>query len=71
MSQTDNAMIAEADLIDRVEVYIRHPVFAGSDEAMTEILEDLERRVDQSEISMAAFHRLRNLILASPHFRDN
>jgi len=65
------ALILEADIVDRVQTYVRHPVFAGSDEVMAGVLEDLEDKAEARQISPEAFARLRNLILGSPHFRMN
>ena len=64
-------MFLEDAVIDRVEMFIRHPAFAGSDEVMEGVLEDLEGKVEARQISPEAFARLRDLILASPHFRMN
>jgi hypothetical protein len=64
-------MFPEAAVIARVETFIRHPAFAGSDEVMEEVLEDLEGKMEARQISPEQFARLRGLILASPHFRMN
>jgi hypothetical protein len=64
-------MPLEATVVARVETFIRHPPFAGSDEVMEGVMEDLEVKVEAREISPEAFERLRGLILASPHFRMN
>lgn len=64
-------MFLESAVIARVETFIRHPAFAGSDEVMEGVLEDLEGKVEARQISPEAFARLRGLILASPHFRLN
>lgn len=64
-------MICEADIIARVETYVRHPVFEGSDEVMQGMLEDLQGKVSRRQISGTTFDRLRELILHSRHFRDN
>jgi hypothetical protein len=60
---------AEVDLIARVEDYVRHPAFAGSDEAMRGVLRDLEERAEAGQIEPETYVRLRDLILASAHFR--
>lgn len=66
------AMQAETTIIERVETFVRHPVFAGSDEAMNLVLEDLEAMVEAGRLHEATFHRLREMILGSSHFaRDN
>jgi hypothetical protein len=62
-------MIVESAIVTRVEMLIRHPVFAGSDDAMTCILRDLDAKAEARQISRAAVERLRGLALASPHFR--
>jgi hypothetical protein len=64
-------MLLEATVVARVETLIRHPAFAGSDEVMEGVLEDLEDQVEARQISPQEFARLRSLILASPHFRMN
>jgi hypothetical protein len=64
-------MLLEATVIARVESFIRHPAFSGSDEVMEGVLEDLEGKVEARQISPEAFARLRGLLLASPHFRMN
>ena len=65
-------MPLESTIIERVESFVRHPVFAGSDRAMDLVLEDLESMVEAGRIHQATFHRLRAMILESPHFaRDN
>jgi hypothetical protein len=64
-------MILEAAVVARVESLIRHPAFAGSDEVMEGVLEDLEGKVEARVISPEAFARLRGLLLDSPHFRMN
>jgi len=69
--ESGTAMILESDLIARVETYIRHPVFAGSDVVMEGVLDDLQSRAESRQISPETFSRLRDLILGSPHFRLN
>ena len=64
-------MCHEATIIARVETYIRHPVFEGSAEVMRDVLDDLEGKASLQEISGTTLERLRDLILRSPHFRDN
>jgi hypothetical protein len=64
-------MLLEAIVVARVETFIRHPAFAGSDEVMEGVLEDLEGKVEAHQISREEFARLRGLLLASPHFRMN
>lgn len=64
-------MSLEATIVARVETFLRHPTFAGSDEVMVGVLEDLAGKAKARQISPEAFDRLRELILASPHFRMN
>jgi hypothetical protein len=64
-------MLLEAAVVARVETFIRHPAFAGSDEVMEGVIEDLEDKVEARQISPEEFVRLRGLLLASPHFRMN
>ncbi len=61
-------MHLESTIIDRVETFVRHPVFAGSDQAMDLVLEDLEAMVEGGRIPQATYRRLRQMILRSPHF---
>ena len=66
------AMQPESAIIERVEVFVRHPVFVGSDKAMGTVLADLESMVEGGRIHQATYRRLRDMILGSPHFaRDN
>jgi len=62
------AMHLESTIIDRVETFVRHPVFAGSDQTMDLVLEDLEAMVEGGRIPQATYRRLRQMILRSPHF---
>lgn len=64
-------MSLEATIVARVETFLHHPTFAGSDEVMIELLEDLAGKAEARQISPEAFDRLRERILASPHFRMN
>ena len=64
-------MLLEAAIIARVETFLHHPVFAGSDEVMTGVLEDLEDKAEARLIRPETVARLRGLLLASPHFRMN
>jgi hypothetical protein len=64
-------MFLEAAVVASVETLISHPAFAGSDEVMEGVLEDLEGKVEARQISHEEFSRLRGLLLASPHFRMN
>ncbi len=60
-------MHLESTIIERVETFVRHPVFAGSDQAMDLVLEDLEAMADAGRIGEATYRRLCELILRSPH----
>ncbi|HKM55155.1 MAG: hypothetical protein WA746_24900 [Isosphaeraceae bacterium] len=61
-------MHLESTIIDRVETFVRHPVFAGSDQTMDLVLEDLEAMVEGGRIPQATYRRLRQMILRSSHF---
>jgi hypothetical protein len=61
------AMPLESTIIERVETLVRHPVFAGSDEAMDLVLDDLESLERSGQIGEASYRRLRGVILRSPH----
>ena len=63
-------MFLEADVIDRVETYVRHPVFDGSDEVIMDVLRDLESKLSSRQISPETFHKLRDLIHRSTHVHD-
>jgi hypothetical protein len=60
-------MHLESTIIDRVETIVRHPVFAGSDQAMDLVLDDLESLERSGQIGQATYRRLREMILRSPH----
>jgi hypothetical protein len=64
-------MPLESTIIERVEDFIRHPVFAGSDGVMATVLDDLESRACAHQISQATYRMLREMILRSPHFSGN
>jgi hypothetical protein len=64
-------MYLEPAIIERVEAFVRHPVFAGSDQAMDLVLEDLEAMVEAGRIHQATYRRLREMILSSPHFASD
>jgi hypothetical protein len=61
-------MRLESTIIEQVEDFIRHPVFAGSDGVMETVLDDLESRACARQISQATYRMLREMILRSPHF---
>jgi hypothetical protein len=60
-------MALESTIIERVETLVRHPVFAGSDQAMDRVLDDLESLEQSGQIGQATYRRLREMILRSPH----
>jgi hypothetical protein len=64
-------MRLESTLIERVETFIGHPTFAGSDGVMEAILEDPGSRACAHQISQATYRRLREMIRRSPHFARN
>jgi hypothetical protein len=64
-------MRVESTIIEQVEDFIRHPVFAGSDGVMETVLDDLESRACARQISQATYRMLREMILRSPHFPGN
>ena len=57
----------ESTIIERVETFVHHPVFAGSDRAMDLVLDDLESLERSGRIGQATYRRLREMILGSPH----
>jgi hypothetical protein len=61
------AMPLESTIIERVETFVRHPVFAGSNRAMDLVLDDLESLERSGQIGRATYWRLREMILRSPH----
>jgi hypothetical protein len=66
-SSYETAMHHESTIIERVETIVRHPVFTGSNRAMNLILDDLESLERLGRIGPATYHRLREMILYSPH----
>jgi hypothetical protein len=60
-------MLLESTIIERVETFVRHPVFAGSDQAMDLVLDDLESLERSGQIGPATYRRLCEMILHSPH----
>ena len=59
-------MRLESTIIERVETFIRHSVFAGSGRAMDLVLDDLESLERSGRIGQATYRRLREMILRSP-----
>jgi hypothetical protein len=64
-------MCLESTIIERVETLVRHPVFAGSAQAMGLALEDLEAMVEGGRLPQATYQRLREMILRSPHIASD
>ena len=64
-------MQLESAIIERVETYVRHPVFAGSNKAMGLVLEDLGSMLEGGRLQQATYLRLRDMILRSSHFARN
>jgi hypothetical protein len=64
-------MHLECTIIEQVESFIRHPVFAGSDGVMETVLDDLESKASAHQISQATYWMLREMILHSPHSARN
>ena len=60
-------MRLEFTIMERVETFVHHPVFAGSDQAMDLVLDDLESLERSGQIGQATYWRLREMILRSPH----
>ena len=60
-------MRLESTISERVETFVRHPVFTGSDQAMGLVLDDLETLERSGQIGQATYRRLREMILRSPH----
>ena len=60
-------MHLESTIIERVETFVRHPIFAGSDQAMDLVLDDLEALERRGQIAQATYRKLREMILRSPH----
>ncbi|HEY2158047.1 MAG TPA: hypothetical protein VGH33_20630 [Isosphaeraceae bacterium] len=60
-------MRLESTIIERVETFVRHPVFAGSDRAMDLVLEDLKSLERSGQIGQVTYRRLREMIRRSPH----
>jgi hypothetical protein len=60
-------MLLESTITERVEMFVRHPVFEGSDQAMDLVLDDLESLERSGRIGQATYWRLREMILRSPH----
>jgi hypothetical protein len=61
-------MRLECTIIERVEILLQHPTFAGSDGVMETVLQDLESWACAHQICQATYRRLREMIRRSPHF---
>jgi hypothetical protein len=64
-------MHLESTIIERVETYVRHPAFAGSDQTMDLIIADLQAMVEGGRIHQATYRKLREMILRSRHFASD
>jgi hypothetical protein len=60
-------MRLESTIVERVVTFVRHPVIAGSDQAMSLVLDDPESLERSGQIGRATYRRLRGMILRSPH----
>ena len=60
-------MRLESTIIERVETFVHHPVFTGSDKSMGLVLDDLESLERTDQIAQATYRKLREMILRSPH----
>jgi hypothetical protein len=60
-------MYIESDIVERVETFVRHPVYAGSDRAMDLVLDDLRSLERSGRIGQATYRRLFGMIVRSPH----
>jgi hypothetical protein len=60
-------MHLESTIIERVETFVHHPIFAGSDQVMDLVLDELESLERSGQIGQATYRRLRGMILRSPH----
>ncbi len=60
-------MPLESTIIERVETLVRHPIFAGSDQAMDLVLDDLQSLEQAGQIRRTTYRKLRGMILRSPH----
>ena len=61
-------MHLQSNISERVETFVRHPVFAGSDQAMELVLDDLLAMEQSGQIGQATYWELREMVLRSPHF---
>jgi hypothetical protein len=60
-------MPLESTIIERVEILVRHPAYAGSDQAMDLVLDDLNSLERSGQIGQATYRRLREMIVRSSH----
>ena len=60
-------MRLESTIIELVETFVHHPAFAGSDQAMDLVLDDLESLERSGQIGQSTYRMLRGMILRSPH----
>jgi hypothetical protein len=57
----------ESTIIERVETFVHHPVFSGSDRTMNLVLDELASLERNGQIGQTTYLRLREMILQSPH----
>jgi hypothetical protein len=60
-------MHLESTIIERVETFVRRPIFAWRDRAVALVLDDLESQERSGQIGQATYWMLRAMILRSPH----
>jgi hypothetical protein len=60
-------MRLESTIIERVETFVHHPVFPGSDHALDLVLDELESLERSGQIGQPTYRRLREMIVRSPH----
>jgi hypothetical protein len=60
-------MRLESTITEQVETFVHHPIFTGSDQAMSLLLDDLESLERRDQIAQATYRKLREMILRSPH----
>jgi hypothetical protein len=63
--------LLESTITERVEPFVSHPVFAGSDQAMDLVLDDLESLERNGRIGQATYRAHREMILRSPHIASD
>lgn len=61
----------ESTIDERLDTIVHHFVFAGSDQAMDLVLDDLEAMEQGDQIGPLTYQSLREMILRSPHFASD